>query len=198
MMMKCIAIILALFISTFCFSQEEDTYVYGDSAPKTNTKGASKKGGFDWSKVTIGGGLGLQFGGNTVISVAPTLGYYVTENFVVGFGLNYTYEKNTIFFPAYTASTYGGNVYAQYLFSNMPLIAHAELESANISVDYSDNIYESVNLNLINVYVGGGIKQRIGSNSYLYALALWNLNETRESNYVQTNPILRIGIAIGL
>ncbi len=46
--------------------------------------------------------------------------------------------------------------------------------------------------------MGWGFKQRVGGNSYIYILGLWNLNETKESNFVQPNPVIRAGIAIGL
>ncbi|MGB0888480.1 MAG: hypothetical protein ACPGSL_10175, partial [Vicingaceae bacterium] len=180
------------------FSQNEDAYVYGDNAtnnPKTNN---NLKKGFDWSKTTIGGGFALQFGNVTIVSVAPNLGYYLTESFIAGVGINYTYENNKAFTPEYKSSTYGANIYTQYLIPKMPLMAHLELESANIAIKYQSNLYSDITINLINVYVGGGLKQLLGGNSYLYILGLWNLNETKESSFVQPNPIIRGGIAIGL
>ncbi len=45
-------------------------------------------------------------------------------------------------------------------------------------------------------FVGGGYLQRIGGNSGMYFLVLWNLNDTPNSPY--TNPVIRIGFNIGM
>lgn len=189
--------ILFLFV-TLLVNAQEDGYVYGDNSPTPSKQNNSLKKGFDWSRTTLGGGFGLQFGSVTLISLSPTFGYYLTDDLIVGLGINYTYENNKVFFPEYKATTYGANIYTQYLIPNMPIMAHAELETANINISYTSKFYNDVTLNLINVYIGGGLKQRLGGNSYIYILGLWNLNETKESNFVQPNPIIRGGIAIGL
>jgi hypothetical protein len=44
--------------------------------------------------------------------------------------------------------------------------------------------------------VGGGIKQEIGVNSFLTLMLLYNLNETVNSPY--SNPVIRVGFAVGL
>ena len=196
-MLKYSLIILILFFSVIGFSQE-DAYVAGDNSGKTSASRPSIDGGFDWSKTTVGGGFGLQFGNYTVIYIAPTFGYYLTEELVVGFGLNYSFEDNKVFTPTYKAQTYGGNVFGQYLIPHMPILTHVELESVNISINYTNDFIKDESINLINFYVGGGLKQQIGGNSYLYVFALWNLSETSGSNYIQTNPVIRIGVAIGL
>jgi hypothetical protein len=194
-MIKYLILIFSLIVSTSAFSQDDDPYVYGDNTPKP--KPTNKKKGFDWSNTTIGGGFGLVLGDVTIVEVAPTLGYYLTDNFLVGIGANYAYEENRTYYN-YIANTYGGKIFAQYLLENAPLLAHAEIESANIGINYLDSYYEDLQFNLINVYVGGGLKQRMGGNSFVYVLVLYNLNETKESNYFQQNPIIRIGFAIGL
>jgi hypothetical protein len=194
--MRSALIILSLLITSIGFAQEEDNYVFGDNATESN----SVKGkGFDWDRVTIGGGVGLMVGNNnTLIGVSPTFGYYITDNILLGLGAEYTYEKNFYTYTPYYANTYGGKAFGQYFFDNMPLLAHVEVESVTIDVNYAQGYYEDEVINMLNVYVGGGLKQRLGGYSFLYALVLYNLNETPESYYIQTNPIIRIGIAIGL
>ena len=74
----------------------------------------------------------------------------------------------------------------------MPFLAHAEIELINIQWTPEER------KNIVNPYIGGGLKQMFGGRSYLYILVLWNLNETKESFVFQPNPVIRGGIAIGL
>jgi len=109
---------------------------------------------------------------------------------VVGLGANYMYyeEKRANF----STSIYGGRVFGQYVFSELPLLGHVEAELINVPN------YNNTRLNIYNFYVGGGLKQQLSDNSYFYILGLWNLNETEESFFIQPNPVVRIGIAVGL
>ncbi len=191
-MLKQILISFFLLISILGFSQDGDSYVYGDNSSKAKpTKESSDKKGFDWSRTTIGGGLGLSFGDFTMIEVAPNFGYYLIDQILAGVGLNYTYYNDKL--ANFNTSIYGGRVYGEYLIPNMPLLAHVETELINLEWT------AETRKNIINVYVGGGLKQGLGGNSYVYILGLWNLNETTESQLIrQPNPVIRIGFAIGL
>lgn len=188
-MVKNCLIILALFISVLGYSQYEDSYVFGEEASTTDDS-SNEDGGFSWDRVTIGGGLGLSFGDITAIEIAPNFGYYLTDNILVGVGGRYSYYRDNI--DKFSTDIYGGHVFGEYLFNKLPFLAHVETELINL--EWSQDVRE----NIINVYVGGGIKQRLGGRSYLYVLGLWNLNETKESYILQPNPIITGGIAIGL
>ena len=181
-------IVFFLLISFNVFSQE-DVYVLDDSSNETSSTFSDDKG-FNWNRVTVGGGLGLTFGDITIIEVAPNFGYYLTDNILAGVGVNYTYygDKRT----AFNTTIYGGRVYGEYLFNNMPLLAHVETELINLEWTATER------KNIVNVYVGGGLKQRLSGSSYIYMLSLWNLNETKESILIQQpNPTLITGFAIG-
>lgn len=195
-MLKNGIVVLMLFVSLVGFSQE-DEYVSGDNS--STSKKSSSGGGFDWNRATIGGGFYAAFGSNAYFLIAPTFGYYLTDDVLVGVGVNYAYERVEFgtSFP-YKSNTYGGSVFSQYMFGDLPFLAHVELEYANINVDFESAFEDDLTINLINPYVGGGLKQRMGSYSYFYALILFNLNETKESNIVQQNPVIRIGVSIGL
>jgi len=188
-MKKCISFILILCFSLGLIAQEEDEYVLGDNSSSTAT--APQKSGFDWGNVTIGGGLGLTFGTITYVEVAPTVGYFLTDNILTGVGINYVYYENNQY--NYSTSIYGGRVFGQYLFEDLPFLGHVETEIINI-----DLLGNKERVNIVNLYVGGGLKQHMGQSSYFYLLALWNLNETKESFYIQRNPVIRLGISIGL
>ncbi len=196
-MIKSGLIIIVLFVVTFGQAQE-DEYVYGDTQSSSqNSSGSSS--GFDWQRVSIGGGFYAAFGSNSYFLVAPTVGYHITDNFLAGVGINYAYEKVQlgVSYP-YKSNTYGASIFSQYKFGDLPFLAHAELEYVNINVDFESGFVEDLSLNLVNPYVGGGLKQQMGAYSYFYALILYNLNETQESNIVQQNPTIRIGFSVGL
>ena len=181
-------ITILLAVISYGLSAQDDGYVYGDNVAQPNP---ALQSGFDWNRVVVGGGFGMTFGDYTYIEVAPTFGYYLTDNIIAGVGANYIYYEDKIF--NYNTNIFGARVFGEYLFENMPLLAHAEVETINFEQ------YIGKRINIVNLYVGGGIKQGFGNNSYFYILALWNLNETKESLYFNPpSPIIRGGIAIGL
>jgi hypothetical protein len=51
----------------------------------------SDGGGFDKSKLFVGGNLGLAFGTYTIINVSPQAGYRFSPLFAAGVGINYSY-----------------------------------------------------------------------------------------------------------
>lgn len=58
----------------------------------------SQNSGFDRSKLVFGGNFGLQFGnGNTLINVAPQIGYAVSKYAILGTGVGYTYFRSKFF-----------------------------------------------------------------------------------------------------
>jgi hypothetical protein len=189
-MIKHCLIIITLFVSVLGYSQDEDSYVFGDDASNNSNGKPSGGGGFDWDRATIGGGFGLSFGDITVIELAPNFGYYLTDNIIAGIGGRYSYYKDNEL--NLSTSIYGGRLFGEYLFNRLPFLIHAETELINLEWTRNER------KNIVNVYVGGGLKQKLGAMSYFYILALWNLNETKESYILQPNPIIRGGIAIGL
>jgi hypothetical protein len=179
-----------LVISPFLgFAQaDEDSYVYGDT-PKAKAD-TEKTGKFDWDRVTVGGGLGATFGDLTYFEISPTVGYYLTDQLLAGVGATYIYYSDNIY--KYKTNIYGGTIFTQYLFKDMPILAHAETNLMNyFSFD------RQARINAIGVFLGGGLKQQIGDGrSYLSILILWDVNESKDSFY--PNPIIRGGISIGL
>ncbi|MBL1233520.1 MAG: hypothetical protein P1U44_01810 [Vicingaceae bacterium] len=185
--LKYLFFITFLFSLTFTYAQDEDTYVYGDN-PTNNQNNQNR--GFSWDKVTLGGNIGATFGDVTYFEIAPVAGYYFTPNIIGGIGANYIYYNDK--FINFSTNIYGGRVFGQYLVDFAPLVAHVEAEIINVEK------FNRERFNIYNFYVGGGLRQSLGGNSYLFLMVLWNLNETQESFYIQQNPIYRFGIAIGL
>jgi hypothetical protein len=141
--------------------------------------------------------LGLQFGTVTAINVSPKVGYRFTPKFAAGLGGTYIYVKdNTYKQIGYTfeSNIYGGSVFAQYqLFESIRL--YSQYEILNLDV-FNSKTFEVSRKNIPALLAGGGYTSRIGENSSVGLMLLWDLIEDPNSIYV--NPIIRIGIDIGL
>lgn len=157
-------------------------------------------------KLFFGGNLGLQFGNTTYIDVSPLVGYKVTEKFHAGIGATYIYENSKIRVSnssvlRFETSHYGGRLFGRYyVWEN--LFAHLEYEYLNLG--YPDPVYsftgtitdlEVDRQNVNSIFVGGGYAQPIGPNAAFVIMALWNINESQYSPYV--NPLFRLGVVAG-
>lgn len=186
--MNRILVFLFLFLSIASFAQtDEDAYVYGDN--NSSSQNNTSNGKFDWSRLTVGGGLGATFGDITYFEISPTVGYYFTDNILAGVGGTYIYYSDNVY--NYKTNMYGGNVFTQYFFNDLPVLAHAETALMNY---YSFSREKRITSTA--VLLGGGLRQDFGGRSFLSILVLWDINQTEDSFY--PNPIIRAGVAIGL
>ena len=145
-------------------------------------------------RLFYGGSIGLQFGSQTFVEVAPIIGYRVTDRLGVGLGIKYSYYKITDPYLEYSTSMYGGGPFLRYFVFD-GLFAHAEYEILNMEVpDYFLQRY--VRKNISSVFLGGGYRQMMGARSAIDFLILFNVNDTNDSPY--ENPIIRIGFGFGL
>jgi hypothetical protein len=145
-------------------------------------------------RIYVGGNLGLQFGNETYIDISPLVGYKFTEKITAGAGVTYIYYRYKSSYINYNTNIYGGRVFGRYFFIPS-LFAHAEVELLNMEL-FNTNKNEYYRKNILSPFVGGGYIQRIGNNSGIYLMLLYNLNDSAESPY--SNPIVRIGFNIGL
>ena len=114
----------------------------------------------------------------------------------------------------FRTNMFGGSIWARYFLTKteIPVIEniflHAEVEPLvfinNYSLDskgeYRDvynNRYvnEDDRVTLTGIFLGGGLRQMLGSRSYMYLELLWDFNESLYSPY--SNPRIRIGVAAG-
>ncbi|REJ81189.1 MAG: hypothetical protein DWQ44_11850 [Bacteroidetes bacterium] len=152
----------------------------------------SPSGGFR-NRIFTGGNIGLQFGNQTIIEVAPIVGYRITEKLSAGLGAKYLYYRYKDAFINYSTDIYGGSVFTRYLITEN-LFAHLEYEILNLEI-YDDLLRTFRRDNITSVFAGGGYRQMLGTRSSINIMLLYNLNESRHSPY--QNPIIRIGFGIG-
>jgi hypothetical protein len=150
-------------------------------------------------RIDFGGYLGAQFGAVTAINISPMASYRITNSLYAGLGLTYQYYKDTRYTPDYSASSYGGSIFARY-FIWRDLFAHVEYAPLYMNYYYDDG---TGNQNLIkdaiwvhDLMIGGGYRQWIGDKAFMSLMLLWNVNESIYSPY--RNPIIRIGFGVGL
>jgi hypothetical protein len=181
-----------------------------------------KKNDF-WSRVSVGGNFGLQFGSVTSIDVSPEVMVRVADQFHLGLGFSYDYmqAKNYFYdttdakYIAFRANVYGGRIFARYylrsLFDNFlgNIFGHVEYEYLYYTRPYkqdpSGSIFDPYGysykrgtdvLEISNLYVGLGYEQPLGEKAFMDIMVLYNMNQTYNSPY--SNPVFRLGFGFRL
>ncbi len=143
-------------------------------------------------KVFVGGNLGAQFGQVTVVEISPLVGYKISEKVSAGVGITYQYYHYQDTYFNLETNVFGGRVFGRYMFTDY-LFGHAEFEYLNLE---AFDFYPRRRVDVTSLLAGGGYIQRFSRNSGFFAMVLYNFSESIYTPY--TNPIIRIGINIGL
>lgn len=150
-------------------------------------------------RIVVGGGLGMSFGSQQdFLSIAPLIGYRVTERMMLGTGFTYRYTKYKYYSPAIKLIDYGVNPFARYTVFN-GFFLQAEYEYLNY--EFPKTATETVRLGYNSFLAGGGFIQPIGDKAAFYFTALYNFSyqQAQQGQYSPyTTPlILRGGITFG-
>lgn len=147
-----------------------------------------------WDKVYVGGNVGFQFGTVTFAEISPLIGYQFTPKITAGVGITYQYYRYKDRTFELKTNVYGARVFGRYFFTDF-LFAHAEYEYLNLEAFDFYPLRRRVDVE--SILVGGGYLQRFGNgNSGIFVMLLYNLTESAYTPY--TNPIIRIGVNVGL
>ena len=219
-------ILTALMALTITSASAQDTISSLNSQPALAAK--PKNPNSFWRRLSVGGQLGFQFGTVTGIVIAPDVKVRTIDQLYVGLRLMYQYyyyrdwyyDKNANEFLNYSSNVFGSGIYLRYylrsLFSNFfgNFYAHVEYEYLFYTLPYVladgppggigyiedpyGNWYVpgSQYVGINSFFVGGGYSQPLGGRAFLDFMVLFNLNDTYNSPY--TNPIIRIGVGVGL
>ncbi|PSR05285.1 MAG: hypothetical protein BRD49_04895 [Bacteroidetes bacterium SW_10_40_5] len=146
-----------------------------------------------WDRLVYGGNAGLQFGNNTLISVSPTVGYKLTDEWITGIRGIYQYYKFNGPRGDFETNIYGGSVFTNYMiFKNIFL--HSEYERLNFET-YNSQQNELVRVWDNNFLLGGGLRQPVGGNVYMNFQALYNLTYSTSSPY--SKPwVINVGLMV--
>lgn len=97
-------LVVFLLLAGFCADAQE---VYTSSGRPVGDKRRNQKQdkGFDPDNLIFGGGLMLQFGDVTNVSLSPVIGYRFSDKFAAGIGIGYTYYRIKNFFEVQNPTT---------------------------------------------------------------------------------------------
>jgi hypothetical protein len=142
-------------------------------------------------RLFTGGNLGFQFGTVTFAEISPLIGYRFTDKISAGVGVTYQYYHYKDTYYDLETNVYGGRIFGRYLFTNY-LFAHLEYEYLNLEAFD----FQRRRVDVGSLLAGGGYIQHIGPRSAIVAMILYNFTESAYTPY--SNPIIRIGLNIGL
>jgi hypothetical protein len=152
-------------------------------------------------RLFFGGSLGLQFGTITYIDISPVVGLWVLPRVAIAGGPSYMYYK----FRNDQTSIYGGRLYTQYVVlhnlndvlpigMNTGFFLHLEAEALSLETSYWKYPYnQSGRFMANNVLFGGGIRQQMGTRSFLHLSALWKIHDSGYS--MHSSPEIRVGFS---
>lgn len=186
-MKKATTTFLFCLFSLWSFSQDSTL-----ATPSSQNNTGKKSPSLD--RFFTGGDLGVQFGTQTYILIAPLLGYRITDDFSAGLAGKYIYYNTGDRYSNYSYKTniYGGGFFLRYnIFDDFFL--HGEFESLSMEVPYTP--YQTRRRLVSGLFLGGGYRQWLGNYSSLNLMLLYNVAEEKYSPY--QNPIIRIGFDIG-
>ncbi|GAA4849736.1 hypothetical protein [Algivirga pacifica] len=175
---------LVLWLPKRCTAQvSEDTAYEANSIPLKD-------------RFFFGGNVGFQFGDITAISLAPLVGFRITEAWQAGTVLSYTYYKEN--FPGYTYETniIGGRLFTRYLidiYNGLRIFPHGELLT-NRFKQYNPFSGEEEPNWYTTFLLGGGVQFPIGGRGGLNMLALYDLDYNRDTSFEDSPWVFRVEV----
>jgi len=152
---------------------------------QTNILGTGMK-----SQFFTGGNLGLTFGNETNIEVAPLFGYHISNIFSAGIGGSYNYYHSRYYNTS--LNVFGGSVFLR-IQPFRPVFVHAEYQY----LTYKTNMFNSptyTNQNIVSegLLLGAGYREYLSPRLSTVFMLLYDFNYTIYTPY--SNPVIRFGI----
>ncbi len=146
----------------------------------------------------FGGNLGLTFGTYTSISIWPMVGYKITPKLSAGLQPGFDYIKYK--YQGFTdeSSSYGIKIFSRYRVIPQ-FYFHAEYDYINFELyDYNtQNELISYRENVPFLFLGGGLSQQLGENSWMYVQILFDVLQDKNSPYSSGEPFYSLGFGVG-
>jgi len=148
-----------------------------------------------YNRVYYGGKIGLSIGTYFRVAVSPLIGYRLTPKFSVGAKIGYEYIRDKRYSDTLVSSNYGGSVFTRY---RMHPRAFAQAEFAYLSYQYkvSENLSERSWIPFL--LVGAGYIQPLSPKTSLIITVLVDVLQDEKSPYKAWDPVVTLGIEVGL
>ncbi len=191
-MKKLVCLTLMFLVFMASLSAQEDSLV-----PKQNPyhKGPKKP---ITDKFYFGGNLGLTFGTYTSISIWPMVGYKITPKLSAGLQPGFDYVKYNYGGNTEESSNYGIKIFSRYRIIPQ-FYFHAEYDYINYEIYTwsNQNDYLKSRENVPFLFLGGGLSQQLGENSWMYVQILFDVIQDGNSPYAAGEPFYSIGFGVG-
>lgn len=184
--------------------------IYNSSGRKVAKKPEKQKG-FDIDKLVLGGDFRFNVGLGVSLGIAPMVGYKITDHFVAGVRLGYSYDRFKLDYQDLPASattnvfsynTYTGGLWTRYLIFETVYL-HAEMEYNFFQQYYQDastgDIYKKM-IESPSLMIGAGFKQPISDRVSVNTTLLYDVYNDPYSYYHINNGSgfdFRMGFLIG-
>lgn len=185
-MMFRVALILSLILvlSAPCLAQ------YDYVSDSTSTAADKKKKPFILKEnLVYAGNVGLAFGNITYVQASPMVGVKIKPDLTAGVGVDY------IFYGAQgfrNQSLYGGSLWSRYFVTNNIFLT-SQYQVMNRELFSPREGYYRANVNML--FLGGGILLGERNGFSMTISGMFDVIEDPNSPF--TNPIIRVGTAIG-
>jgi len=197
--MKHFLLALIFTFSSFSIAQAIDSVKAEEEikaeVPQNNPTGESK-----WY---YGGNIGFSFWNDYFyLGVYPLVGYKVTPKLSLGAKVGYAYISDDRYepAPALNTSNYGGSLFSR--FRVIPQIyLHAEFaywSYENVSsYNRDENTYITERYWIPFLFLGGGLSQQLGPNTWAFVEVLFDVINDDNSPYESGDPFISFGVGVG-
>ena len=156
-------------------SQQQDNPV----KQQTPAPVQEKTSGFDKSKLTFGGALGLSFGSNyTAVNIAPQIGYQFNQYLAAGGGISYNYYS----YSAYRSEKQSQSYFGLNLYGRITPVSYIALQvQPEIYRMWASYLSESRVVPCM--LVGGGVIMPVGARGGISMMIYYDLIQDDYSPY---------------
>jgi len=193
-MKKDILLLLLLMMGSFSLLRAQSD----DSVPP------EEKGGFDKSRLFIGGSFGLSFGNSVIVNVSPQVGYRFTRYFAAGAGINGQYSEfkyrdgNGDIFQREKYGVVGLNVFGR-VYPIPQLFAQVQPEMNYVwyeAKNYNPEVSLKDNQFVPSILIGGGGALPMGRSAAFIIMVQYDVLQQNLSPY-GSNPFFSVGFTAG-
>jgi hypothetical protein len=141
------------------------------------------------NNLVFGGNVGLSFGNITYVQASPLVGVKIKPDWTAGVGLDYVFYGTQGF---RNQNLYGGSLWSRYFIKDNFFIT-SQYQVINRELFAPKEGYYRTNVNLL--FLGGGVLLGDRNGLSMTISGMYDIIEDPNSPY--TNPVIRIGTAIG-